>query len=207
MSLRKVLLVDLDGTLLSTNTFHKYIFFIAKYYFKKNLFKTFVILFFVSARLARVISHSKLKYNLLKLSQDLPEEIVVSFGKSLMKYKNQSVSQIIVNYEGLKVLASAAPEKYTKSLGEHFNFDITLSTKNPGDNSWIENIKENKKSSLLDYLNYQDLEKQFVLDVIVTDHHDDLPLMEIFDKIILVNPSQETLTKTQHLKSKTQIIH
>lgn len=203
MNSQKVLLVDLDGTLLNTNTFHKYIYFIARHYSKTNILKALYILFFTFFRLIKIISHSQLKYKLLKVSEDLPGESAFSFGQSLLKYKNERVLDIMINYDGLKILASAAPEKYAKTVGESFRFDKTLSTKCPGEGRWVENIRENKKRALENFMATRSA--GYVLDVLVTDHHDDLPLMEVFNRVVLINPSQETLAKTRHLKRKISI--
>lgn len=204
MNLQKVLLVDLDGTLLNVNTFHKYIFFITRYYSSKNIFKTLSILILVIFRFIRLIPHSQLKYRLLKLSKQLPKEEIHSFGQSLLKYQNDRVSDILLSYEGYKILASAAPEKYAQWLGDHFKFDATLSTKCPGQGKWVENIRENKRKTLEDHL--KNTGKECCLDVVVTDHHDDLPVMELFSRVILISPSEKTLDLTRHLKEKIQIV-
>ncbi len=202
-----LLIVDLDGTLIRGNTFHWFIKFAFLYYLKRFSFKSILILILVWLRIMRVISHSILKYYILLTTNGFPKKSLREFSKIVIKQINPIVLNHFSNYNGIRCLSTAAPENYAAFIGRLLKFDFVLAT-NSNDlrrRKWVENIGENKKISLLSHIEENNL--SFNLDTLITDHFDDIPLMRIFDKVILINPSEDTIQRIKTLRLKISIIN
>ncbi|RNC86779.1 MAG: hypothetical protein ED556_04985 [Winogradskyella sp.] len=188
---KKVLVVDLDGTLYNCNTFHEFLKYVLSYYFKDfRLLKFKILLFFIKLRLFRIISHSRLKYQVLKLIKN--DDInVKDFISKLSKYKNV-IEEVSDSSFNVKILATAAPNCYANEIAKVEGFDVCFATGYPESGYYeeFENLGEQKKNVVFKYLetnNFSDL------DVFITDHIDDAPLMEMATKNILINPDTNVL--------------
>lgn len=197
---KKIIVVDLDGTLLSTNTFHKWIIFLFRKSLYINPFHSIQILFILAQRLLKQITHKEMKYKILKISQkENYTYYIASFIESLNKYLNQDVLSHVQEENSLTILATAAPALYANAIASKYNIDYCSATPSIFSNIWYENIKEKKKENLqelLDHLNLKDIA------IVISDHHDDLWIMEMATRVILVNPSE----KTKNILQKTNII-
>ena len=195
--MKKAIVIDLDGTLLCTNTFKHFISFICKKSLLKwNFIKTIYFCFLVILRKTRLISsHEKLKYYILKHSFNyVDEKLMIEFANGLFHYENHRLLDLIDQYRengyGI-ILSTAAPSVYADIIGKHYKIDAICSSEMPyDDNEWHENVNERKKNNTLAMLNVLNMD----LSVFVTDHYDDIPLLlEPKDKNIIVNPSNKTL--------------
>ncbi len=185
---KKVLVVDLDGTLYKCNTFHKFLLFLLQYFLKmRALFKLLKLLVIVAQRLFRLISHSKLKYKVLLLLQNVQIDLS-PFISQLSNYKNE-IEELMDTEFDIKILATAAPRFYAESIAEAEGFDVCLATKLPKDgyNKQFENLGEQKKHTLLEYLSANNLKS---INVFITDHIDDAPVARIAKHNIIYNPSK-----------------
>lgn len=186
---KKVLVVDLDGTLYNANTFHKFLIFLLRYYLKKvKIFKLITLIVFLKFRFVRIISHARLKYQVLKLirNEDLDIEAFVSH---LEKDKNE-IKEILNSEFDIKILATAAPLFYAQAIANQNNFDVCLATDFP-ENGFIsnfENLGKEKKIRLLKYLKTNGLK---IVDTFVTDHEDDIPIVKMAKHNIIINPNDE----------------
>lgn len=195
--MKKAIVVDLDGTLLCTNTFKHFISFICKkslseWKFKKTIYICFLV---VLRRIRLISSHEKLKYYILKHSFNfVDEKLMVEFSNKLFLYENRRLLDLIDRYRengyGI-ILSTAAPAVYANIIGKHYKFDAVCSSEMPNnDNVWHENVNELKKINTLAMLSELNMD----FSVFVTDHYDDIPLLlENKDKNIIVNPSNKTL--------------
>ena len=185
----KVLVIDLDGTLMSVNTFHYYIKFICYSYLKLLKLKSlFLILGVVVLRVFKIVSHSVMKFEILKIVETTDSLDHESFVVNLLKFLNP-ILEIKQGDFDLKILATAAPENYSKIIAEKLDFDYCIAT-NSKDK--LENIRENKLHNVKCLL--KKINKTHV-DLFISDHIDDLPLFNYSKSIILVNPDINLLEK------------
>ena len=189
--MKKVLVIDLDGTLFSINTFHFWIKFLILNAFKRfNISLFFKIIFSCSLRLFRLISHSKMKYLILNATKNQSSIDNHKFIKSIQQYTNDLSKFIEDDSYEIKILATAAPMSYASIISNIYNFNSCIATGNPIDKlSWKENLKEVKKDNVLLYLNKFNINK---IDTLITDHFDDLPLMQHSLNTILIAPTSST---------------
>lgn len=200
--MRKALAIDLDGTLLSTNTFRDYLLYcgnVALHSFQLGI--AFCILWWVMLRKLRLVSHSRMKYALLRrtaifmnrngrLDQFVEQELtrVNTLARNLMEpYRNRGY---------LLVLCTAAPSLYAHPIAENLGLDLCCATLLPSEvviGQWQECVGTQKVEALRRLL----LVHKAELDVVITDHHDDLPLLNYNaeGRNILVNASAQTRMK------------
>ncbi|WP_242132716.1 haloacid dehalogenase-like hydrolase [Aestuariivivens marinum] len=184
----RVLVVDLDGTLYATNTFRQFI----KYVWIRSIMNvdiilSFQVLFLIIMRLIRIIGHAELKFYFLSFIANRSYIDKSDFVSSLCIYKRNIMVLQSQKYN-LKVLATAAPEIYSRIIAKEQGFDVCIATKNPNSryHKEYENSKENKKENVLSYLKTKGLDS---VDLLITDHVDDLPLIKISKRNIIVNPN------------------
>lgn len=197
---KKVLVVDLDGTLYNINTFHYFI----KYLLRFSLVNLNIKLFFkllqaMFLRVLGVISHSKMKFLILNAIKHNLKLDYKAFVSNIAKYKNE-IKQLEASNFDIKILATAAPSCYATIIAENEGFNTCLATNFP-ETSYrkdFENVREVKKQNVLSYLN--SIGKNQV-DTIITDHFDDLPLIKVSKHVILINPNKET----QNILQQNQI--
>ena len=192
---RKVLVVDLDETLYSINTFHYFIKFILFQALKQFNIALFGFISYVCfLRVFKKLSHSKLKFLILKRI----ENENINYFKFVQQIQNKRRDlPIDVNNYHLKILATGAPYNYARLIAENEGFDVCIGTtyptklEQPVEN--YENIKEVKRANVLCYLKKVDLEN--CIDTFITDHLDDLPLIEIATKNIIINADKKMKAK------------
>ncbi len=194
---RRAVVVDLDGTLLSTNTFKDYVLFVAKESVTAlRIDVTLGVMFFVALRLMRVVSHSTMKYYLLRMTaRFMGADRLSRLAEMLLLKANPEVTALCEDYrkQGCYVLlATAAPESYAGIISSRMGLDGCCATPMPQPESeWKENVREQKREAVLRHLESEDAS----IAVVVTDHHDDIPLMSSNPgKNILVNPSSKTIS-------------
>ncbi|ULC60524.1 haloacid dehalogenase-like hydrolase [Flaviramulus sp. BrNp1-15] len=183
---KKVLVVDLDGTLYTINTFHYFIkFLIIDCFSNLKIGLLFKLCIALASRI--FTSHSKMKHNVLKLLNNRSDINYECFVKSISS-KKRHISHLEENKFHTKVLATAAPSCYAKVIAQNEGFDVCIGTSFPSIkfNSSFENKSEVKKSNVLNYLKKQKTDQ---IDLFITDHIDDLPLMKLAKKNIIVQPN------------------
>ncbi len=186
---KKVLVVDLDGTLYSINTFRYFI----KYILRNSVNRYDIVLLMkvlltMASRLFNIISHSKMKYNILNA---IKEKDYIGYQKfvSSISFSKRSIPLINDKDFDIKILATAAPSCYANIIAKNEGFNLCLGTEF-SDRSFsdkFENIREVKKKNVMHYLSKKGIHE---IDVFITDHIDDLPLIKLTKKNIIINPSE-----------------
>lgn len=197
--MRKALAIDLDGTLIATNSFQDYLSYCghsALYCLRLDI--ALSILFWVALRKVRLIRHSTMKRRLLnrtasfmqqkdRLDQFIERELISINAKALQlmeQYRNRGY---------LLILTTAAPGLYAHPIAENLHIDLCCATQLPSEvviGQWRENVGEQKVDSLRRMLQIQKAE----LDVVITDHYDDLPLLNSNEgDNFVVAPSSKTV--------------
>jgi len=201
---KRVLVVDLDGTLFNINTFHYFIKFLLLHCIRRLNFILFFRLCF--ALFSRVISsHARMKYKvlfLLKNRKDIDYQIFVNSVAS----EKRDLSQYINGGIDIKILATAAPSCYAGLIAKNEGFDLCLGTDftSLSFNEAFENVREVKKENVLNCLKLKGAE---YIDTFITDHKDDLPLIMLAKKNIIVRPNQELLTALKQNSISFEVIN
>lgn len=200
---RKVLVVDLDGTLFKINTFHyfiKYLFFKCILSFKFwLLFQLFLAL---SSRLFR--THAEMKYQVLKLIQHRTDIDYLDFLNTIY-IKKRDLTILKDESFDIKILATAAPTCYANIIAEKEQFQVCLGTDFPDSNfnSTFENSKKVKKENVMNYLKGKNVNE---IDALVTDHIDDLALMKLAKRTIIIAPSKNLLNQLKQFSISFEVI-
>lgn len=180
----RLAVIDLDGTLVYGNTF--------RIYFRLGLQQLLASGRILSAmavssmtllRALRLISHKKLKFFAFR-------RFKVSKADFVSKVKfNDKVLSLISQFEqdGIKVLlATAAADVYVPWIwhGDYIATDLN-------------SITEMRGNHKLNAVQHFMKENNLSLYAVVTDHHDDLPLLQAgAQRNILISPSSETIKQT-----------
>lgn len=180
-----IIVVDLDKTLLKVDSFPKWIFFHLRLASVSNPLLFLHLLMLTVRRAFRTIGHVQFKRKMMELldRSDWNE----LFAKNLSKHINMEVIQYLKGHDRAKiVLSTAAPSQYVQYLLPYLSvgFDSVFASTLQHD-SIFDNWGPNKVRSFQG--------KYATCDLLITDHRDDLPMMQLSTKTILVNPSETTL--------------
>ena len=182
----KIILVDLDGTLISCNSFPKWVVFLLLSSFRQlRWWVTVKVAFWLLWRKLGFISHQRFKRDLMRLTY--PDFYDLAFAKTLLPYLNDAVvAAVQAEDAAVRVLSTAAPVNYAAHLVDLLGVDFQrLHSTQVHDGQLRENVGEHK---------VQSLRRDFPGDLditLYTDHRDDIPLMKISANVILVNPSKK----------------
>lgn len=146
----------------------------------------FKLLLALSSRL--IASHAKMKFNVLILLLDNYSFNYEEFVDSIAS-KRRNIPVINNNVFDVKILATSAPLCYASIIAKNENFDFCLGTDilKPIFNNKFENSKINKKENVLNYLNRENIN---YIDTFITDHIDDLPLIMVAKRNVIVQPDK-----------------
>ena len=172
--MKRAVVLDLDGTLLSCNTFGKYVRYLMFHYPS--------MIFISLIRKMRLISHETAKR--LIMNVNVSEDRINLFIDTLLPFLRRELLGRFKGYE--IILATAAPEGYVKILAQRLGINRFCATKKNGP----ENKGEEKLKNVVGILSKENME----LYAVVTDHHDDLPLLEYntCGENYLMAPDRET---------------
>lgn len=184
----KVLVVDLDGTLFTINTFHHFIRYLIFYSLKNfRIILLLGIIHSLTLRVLKLFSHAEMKFKILKL---ISQEKNINYKEFVDSISNKMRSLDLLKDKSFttKILATAAPSCYANIIANQNQFDVCLGTEFPISKFDVnfENIKEVKKKNVMAYLGTIGIDK---INIFITDHLDDLPLMKISEKNIIFNPT------------------
>ena len=195
---KKTIIIDLDGTFVSVNTFHKWMKFIFIEELKKLHFISIVnILKIIFLRYFKRINHADMKYMILEISEkNIHQTQIDNFVGLLDKYIHQTLSNIVNDESTLTILATAAPLFYAQSIKNKYGFDYVLATPGTNTSVWEENIRDTKRKNILSLYQNQHLKQED--SILYTDHHDDIYLMKYVSLTYLVNPDSKTIELVQN---------
>ncbi|MCC7460554.1 MAG: haloacid dehalogenase-like hydrolase, partial [Proteobacteria bacterium] len=182
-----IIVVDLDKTLLKVDSYPRWIFFHLRHALFSNPLLFLYLFWLTSKRALKFIGHQRFKHKAMKLldKSDLNE----LFAKEISTEISPEVTQFIKSHDGARlVLSTAAPAQYVQHLTLHLpvKFEATFCSRLES-HTFFDNSRDNK------VLSFQDKFNNEPCSLFITDHHDDLPMMKLSLKNILVNPSETTL--------------
>jgi len=189
---KQIILIDLDGTFVNVNTFHKWMKFLFIEAVKKfQLVSVIKILTIIVLRYTKRINHAKMKYKILEISEEIITQAQIThFVQTLAPYVNQQLLNILQDSDTTTILATAAPLFYAQSIKEMYHFDFVVATDDLRQSPWQENIREIKAKNIKKLFDEKCFDTQDA--VLYTDHHDDIPLMNIVSVTYLINASEKT---------------
>lgn len=194
---RQAVVVDLDGTLLSVNSFREYVLYVVKESLRTGRVGVLLpVMWNVVLRILRVMPHSVMKCRVLEKSSLFMDAARLSrFVDKLLLQVNADVEAMCEKYRSRGyyiLLATAAPVSYSEIISCRMGFDGCCATPLPlPELKWHENARNHKRESVLQHLSSMNAS----VAVVITDHHDDIPLMKTNSgENILINPSQKTLS-------------
>lgn len=186
MGKRRLVIVDLDGTLVKGNTLHQYLCIGMFHSLTHRRYLSGIKIAGIGLlRALRLISHKQFKFRALALIT--PDAALQNqFRKRINSMINQDVERLLkeMREDGMTILlVTAAADIYIPWIwdGEYIASDSALH---------IEMRGERKLQEVKRYMDRNGVE----LYAVITDHSDDLPLLRAgAKKNILVNPSRKTL--------------
>ena len=180
--MKPAIIIDLDGTLLRTNTFSDYILYSCCQSLRSfRLDLVFLLLLFSLLRKLRIITHAHMKYLILRHTTTFMQEHhrIQSFVTKEITYENPDVVSTLQHYASqsyITVLATAAPSLYAIHIASYYHFDHCLAT-HPATipfSQWYENKQQEKLRNVQNTLTSANAE----ISVVITDHSDDQPLLD-----------------------------
>ena len=199
---RPVIIFDLDGTILSINSFRIWsLFLVGGRFHHLSAAKRVKIMaasgLVLAARKLGLLGHDQLKRRLQALWQSAvagdngacERELIAK----LKTYIRPEVNDILVMVAGDQVdavLATAAAGDYAYPLGHAMGFKHILATLPRRHASQPENFGEAKRASLMEFLErkgWQDRPR-----ILFTDHRDDLPLIRACDSTFWFGTATES---------------
>jgi phosphoserine phosphatase len=189
-----VLIIDLDETLLSINSFPVWAAYFLRGRFEKASFKQRALLWLKSASvfaerkiLGRSHAHTKNKLQELWRQADddrALQNIIESLSREI-RPNMRGLLELIVRGEIDAVLASAAASLYVQPFAAHIGFTHVLAT-GIGEE---ENRSEEKSRRVLEYLKDKGWENR--KKIFFTDHLEDMPFILKSDKLMWLGKESE----------------
>lgn len=185
-----IIVFDLDGTLLRGNSFHLWLRFWGLRLLRINVLSTVQLALWMVARGLRLIPHSTLKAQILKLSQGASDEDIQAFCQQLVRRLHPEVRDALEQARqisgALLCLNTAAPALYVEAFAKNLGVGYVFATPTPGvQNPWLENLGERKVAAMRTV--WPELDS-IGLAAVYTDELADLPLMRLAREVYLVEP-------------------
>jgi len=172
---------------------------------KLHLISLFKILNIAFLRLMKKISHTQMKFRILKISEKyINNQQINDFVDTLDPYVNPHILHTLQDVSNRTLLATAAPLLYAQAIQKKYHFDDVIATAYTHEKEWKENIKEEKKNTYIKMLDTHHLHPKEV--ILYTDHHDDLSLMKLSDFTYLVQPSKNTIIAARKANIAFEVI-
>jgi phosphoserine phosphatase len=188
-----MLILDLDGTILSVNSFRRWVFFLMRARFPhlgatERLRVACATLKALSERKLRLTEHEALKWRLQQLWQaatvgdgGLSERGFVDELMGFVRPELVPLLNAVASGEVEAVMATAAAGDYAYGLGRTLGFTHILATPPRRAVTDPSNIGERKRQAVLDFIARQGWEDR--PRILFTDHEDDLPLIRVCETV------------------------
>jgi len=144
-----------------------------------------------------------MKYDILKLTSKMPNSFYEQFVVSILLYKRK-INDIDEAYD-YKILATAAPASYAEIISRNENFDFCIATNFTDSkfNELFENSRTVKKENVMNFLSKKQINK---IEMLITDHIDDLSLMQVSKMVKIVNPNKKLIAQLEQYQISYEVI-
>ncbi len=188
-----VYIMDLDGTMLSTNSFPHWVMYLARAPFphigrRRRLFISLSALGMLAQRKLRLTGHERFKWGLQRLWQSATDGDMgagaQAFTDRMTAYIRPELSPVLRAVAGGRIdalLATAAPADYARTLGRAVGFAHVLATADTRLRGEPSNVGTQKCQAVLQFLASRGWQNR--RRILFTDHEDDLPLISVCDHV------------------------
>ncbi len=182
--------VDLDGTLVTRNTFRIFAGFLRRRILKRRRIADLARFgLWGAARRFNMVSHRRLKWELMKIADNtLTPEDYDNLADEIMQYLNPRVTDYVTGKPW--VLATAASAEYVMPLARRLDCLYVIATERPVSRRFRDYAETRGAEKLR---RVQAVTGIAGIDVAISDHPDDLPLLSAARTPVLVNPTAATL--------------
>lgn len=182
--------VDLDGTLVTRNTFRIFAGFLRRRILQRRRIADLARYgLWGAARRFNIVSHRRLKWELMKIADStLTPEDYDSLADEIMRYLNPRVMDYVTGK--LWVLATAASAEYVVPLARRLDCLYVIATERPVSRRFKEYTESRGAEKLR---RVQAVSDGAGIEVALSDHPDDLPMLSAARTPVLVNPTLATL--------------
>lgn len=189
---RKVTVVDLDGTLVQGNTLHLYLRAALRCLWWRRPLVALRVAALMAARAVRLVPHSTMKYGAARAVGAHPAVIA---RLKQTAHLNPQVLKLIEERKAMGDTVLLATAAFTFYARELWDGDLVGSELAAGPEA--ECRGEHKAAAVTAYLR----QHRAQLSCVITDHHDDLPLLNLnpTGPNYLINPSKKTAALTATL--------
>ena len=200
------MVMDLDGTLYSANTFHLFLKYMVYQAFRSMQWLWLIqLILYMVMRGLRMISHKRLKFHVLRHVHGLRNLDIGGFVASIDTYKRNWQTLIPADTEVI-ILATAAPEIYSKIIADREQFTTCVATlmNSKVEEDFEENMGEVKLRNVNEVLRQMGIPD---IDYVMTDHLDDWPLIKQASHTYLVQPSADLVRKVKAAELEYTIVN
>lgn len=187
-----IIVIDLDKTLLTRDTFPAWCLYCLRQAAFSNPILFLHLLLLITTRTIGLLSHLKFKMKMMVLLETSDWNEI--FALEISKYVNKTVLNKLKTYSNARfVLSTAAPIQYVRHLTNvlPLRFESIFATH-------IENDELINNFGLLKVVAFTQTYKDKKCDVFFTDHTSDVPMMKMSSKVYLVNPSPKTVCEVKN---------
>jgi phosphoserine phosphatase len=192
VSTHPVYILDLDGTILRTNSFPYWVLFLARAPFpgmgwrRRAKISGAVVAMLVGRKLG-LIDHERFKWHLQQLWQGATggnDMVAQRFAERLIAHVRPEMGPVLTMVATGRidaVMATAAPADYAQRLGRVLGFKHVIATRGTRPRGEPSNVGEQKRKAVLEFLARHGWHHR--PRVVFTDHRDDLPLIGICRRV------------------------
>lgn len=197
-----VYIFDLDETILSVNSFPRWVVYLVRGKFgglspfaRLRLSLTTAII--LAARKAHLCNHiaAKQRFQTLwseAISHDPQQEALTTFINTLTKTIRPVMQDALNLTKQDAVLATAAAGEYAYALGQTLGFKHVIATKSRAEGFGAENVRTQKRDNVLAFLEQQGWQNR--PRIFFTDHHEDLPLIKVSQRVFWFGKDEDVAT-------------
>ena len=203
--MRNKIVFDFDQTYISINSFPYWVIFVLIHEIIalrwRNFFHLIGLLF--QRKLTKKITHIEFKKEFLEIH--INSKALQLFCRFIQIYENKEITSAFHKHLEVGdevIISSAAPNVYLKEYFKNCNVQV-IGAFIESNGLFNENHGELKKRNL-----YQTsiLTKEELILKLYTDSYEDLPLGEIAETIVLVQPNAKTLRSFDYLSDRVSVI-
>lgn len=185
--MRRIIVCDFDGTLIKVNSFPRWVsYFLLRSFFTARFLLFGRIIFAIFSRKVLKCTHVDFKARLMSVC--VHEKWNREFSKYLLRYVNKNVVAVLERVDEPVVLSSAAPVNYLRYFPSVVDLDF--------DSVFGSSLVSGK---LIDNFGFEKVRIinecycAISVGMVLTDHFDDIPLMQMAESVMLVSPSVRTI--------------
>lgn len=193
--------VDLDGTLLTTNSMHVFMRRMPWTLLRRRAVGASIAsLWWMAMRMAHLVSHRTMKWHLTKIAARHYEEgDWERLAEKLVEHANPKVREYVEAprlRDCAVYIATAAPEEYALPLSRALGYDGAVATRLTEKKS---DYKEMRGREKLEGIIELQTKERLRVESFLTDHYDDIPTASAYPGLtILVNPSRKMAAIFRH---------